>query len=75
MYVHNAPNPTPNHPFSWPELEKGQNELLSEGVTVWATSTPTGQYARSGTFFFVLEYCIFRKANVHVYLRRFLSES
>ena len=27
-YVHtqNAPNPTPKHPFSWPELESGQNE-------------------------------------------------
>ena len=25
----NIPNPTPKHPFSWPELENGQNELLS----------------------------------------------
>ena len=23
-------NPTPKHPFSWPELESGQNELLCE---------------------------------------------
>ena len=30
-YVHtqNTPNPTPKHPFSWPELESGQNELQS----------------------------------------------
>ena len=30
-YVHtqNSPKPTPKHPFSWPELESGQNELLS----------------------------------------------
>ena len=25
----NTPNPTPKHPFSWPELESGQNELQS----------------------------------------------
>ena len=25
----NTPKPTPKHPFSWPELEIGQNELLS----------------------------------------------
>ena len=25
----NTHNPTPKHPFSWPELESGQNELLS----------------------------------------------
>ena len=25
----NAPNPTPKQPFSWPELESGQNELPS----------------------------------------------
>ena len=25
----NTPNPTPKHPFSWPEVESGQNELLS----------------------------------------------
>ena len=24
------PQPHPKHPFSWPELESGQNELLSE---------------------------------------------
>ena len=30
-YVHtqNTPKPTPKHPFSWPELESGQNELPS----------------------------------------------
>ena len=30
-YVHaqNTPNPTPKQPFSWPELESGQNELPS----------------------------------------------
>ena len=39
-YVHtqNTPNPTPEHSFSWPELESGQNE-----PNVWATLTPTGQ--------------------------------
>ena len=25
----NTPKPTPKHPFSWPELESGQNELPS----------------------------------------------
>ena len=25
----NIPKPTPKHPFSWPELESGQNELPS----------------------------------------------
>ena len=25
----NTPNPTPKHPFSWPEPESGQNELPS----------------------------------------------
>ena len=25
----NTPNPTQKHPFSWPEVESGQNELLS----------------------------------------------
>ena len=25
----NTPNPTQKHPFSWPELESGQNELPS----------------------------------------------
>ena len=30
-YVHtqNTPNPTPKHPLFWPEVESGQNELLS----------------------------------------------
>ena len=30
-YVHtqNTPKPTPKHPFSWPELESWQHELLS----------------------------------------------
>ena len=32
----NTPKPTPKHPFSWPELESGQNELPS-------ILTPTGQ--------------------------------
>ena len=31
----------PSHPFSWPELESGQNELPTS--TVWAIWTPTGQ--------------------------------
>ena len=34
----NTPNPTPKHPFSCPDFESGQNELLSEQK--W---TPTGQ--------------------------------
>ena len=30
MYLHKTPpKPTPKHPFSWPELESGPNELLS----------------------------------------------
>ena len=31
LYVltRNTPNPTPKHPFSWPDFESGQNELLS----------------------------------------------
>ena len=30
MYVHKTPvKPSPKHPFSWPELECGQNELSS----------------------------------------------
>ena len=36
-----GPKPTPKHPFSWPELESGQNELPTS--TVWAIWTPTGQ--------------------------------
>ena len=28
MYIHKTP-PTPKHPFSWPELESGQNHLPS----------------------------------------------
>ena len=33
-----TPNPTPKHPFSWPELESGQKELPSA-----QNETPTGQ--------------------------------
>ena len=25
----NTPSPAPKHPFSWPDFESGQNELLS----------------------------------------------
>ena len=28
----NTPNPTPKHPFSWPEHESRQNELLQPGT-------------------------------------------
>ena len=28
VHIQTFPKPTPNHPFSWPELESGQNELL-----------------------------------------------
>ena len=35
----NTTNPTPKHLFSWPELESGQNEVLSG-----QNETPTGQY-------------------------------
>ena len=29
VLTHNTPKPTPKQTFSWPELESGQNELLS----------------------------------------------
>ena len=29
VWTKNTPNPTPKHPFSWPELKSGRNELLS----------------------------------------------
>ena len=34
----NTPKPTSKHPFSWPELESGQNELLS--WKIWTSTEP-----------------------------------
>ena len=39
VYTQKKLNPAPKHPFSWPELESGQNELPSG-----QNETPTGQY-------------------------------
>ena len=50
-------DPTPKHPFSWPELENGQNELLSgQNVPNWAKCLKSGQnISRSG-----------QKKNIHL---------
>ena len=44
-YVHtqNTPNPTPKHPYSWPEFESAQNELQSG-----QNGPQLGKYLKSG---------------------------
>ena len=46
MCTQNIPNLTPKHPFSWPELESGQNELPSG-----QTGPNLGKYLKSGQNF------------------------
>ena len=47
MYIHkDTPNPTPKHPFSWPEVESGQNECyycLGKMDPNWAKCLKSGQ--------------------------------
>ena len=43
VLAQNTPNSTPKHPFSWPELESGQNYRLGNLHPNWAIFLNSGQ--------------------------------
>ena len=63
----NTPKPTPKHPFSWPELESGQNELPSGqfGPQLGKCLKSGQNVSRSGQKHFII---LFLKASSSIYL-------